>query len=111
MTNDIKNILKKLKLDDTGTYKNHYYIIKLSDSDEYAKMYSQLSELAVNTEYPDFGTNTAKNVVRVTNYFELDDNNITYNIFLIANFDTNEYYIKIGEKPEPGKVDENDIQL
>lgn len=103
MTNDITDVLKRLKLDDSGSYKNHYYIIPLKDSDEYAKMYSQLSELAINTENPDFGTNTNKTTVKVTTYFELDESNVTYNIFLIADFDTDEYYIKIGEKPEAGK--------
>ena len=81
MTNNITSILKKLNLDDIGKYDNHFYIIQLKDSNEYAKMYSHLSEVAINTEYPNFGTNTNNSTVKITNYFELDFNNITYNIF------------------------------
>lgn len=98
MTNNITSILKKLNLDDIGKYDNHFYIIQLKDSNEYAKMYSHLSEVAINTEYPNFGTNTNNSTVKITNYFELDFNNITYNIFLIADFNDDTYYVKIGEK-------------
>lgn len=98
MTNNITSILKKLNLDDIGKYDNHFYIIQLKDSNEYAKMYSHLSEVAINTEYPNFGTNTNNSTVKITNYFELDFNNITYNIFLIADFNNDTYYVKIGEK-------------
>ena len=98
MTNNITSILKKLNLDDIGKYDNHFYVIQLKDSNEYAKMYSHLSEVAINTEYPNFGTNTNNSTVKITNYFELDFNNITYNIFLIADFNNDTYYVKIGEK-------------
>ena len=98
MTNNITSILKKLNLDDIGKYDNHFYVIQLKDSNEYAKMYSHLSEVAINTEYPNFGTNTNNSTVKITNYFELDFNNSTYNIFLIADFNNDTYYVKIGEK-------------
>ena len=70
MTNDIKNILKRLNIEDTGTYDNHFYIINFSDSDEYSRIYTKLSETAINTEYPSFGTNTNNTTIKVTNYFE-----------------------------------------
>ena len=41
MTSDISNILKKLKITSTGTYDNHFYVIPLSNSNEYAKMKPQ----------------------------------------------------------------------
>ena len=98
MTTNITDILKRLQLKDTGRYDNHFYIIKIDNSNEYAKMYTLLSKNAINTEYPGFGTNTNNSTVKITNYFELDEDNITYNLFLIADFDNDEYYLKIGEK-------------
>lgn len=98
MTNDIKTILKRLELEDTGKYDNQFYVISLDSSDEYAKTYTKLSKNAINTEFPAFGTNTNNNTVKITNYFELDEGNDSYNIFLIADFDKDTYYLKIGEK-------------
>lgn len=95
---DARKVLKKLQLDDTGIYDNHFYVISLDNSDEYAKMYSKLSENAINTEYPNFATNTNNTTVKVTTYFEVEVDNITYNMFLIADFDNNKYYLKIGEQ-------------
>ena len=92
----IQNILSRLEIEDTGTYENHFYIINIDNSDEYAKMYTKLSKNAINTEYPTFGTNTNNSTVKVTNYFEIDEDNNTYNIFLIADFDKDKYYLKIG---------------
>lgn len=98
MTTDIKRLLKKLELDDTGKYDNHFYIIDLEDSNDYARMYTKLSQNAINTEFPDFETNTNQNTTKVTNYFEVEVDSTTYNIFLIANFVEDKYYIKIGER-------------
>lgn len=95
---NIKSILKTLDIEDTGRYDNKFYIIDLEDSNAYAKMYTKLDNNAINTEYPDFHTNTNGTTTKVTNYFEVVDNNITYNIFLIADFDKDAYYVKIGEK-------------
>lgn len=94
--NPIKNILARLNIEETGTYNNQFYIIDIADSDEYAKMYSKLSKNAINTEFPTFGTNTNNSTIKVTNYFELEEDNETYNIFLIADFDQDKYYLKIG---------------
>ena len=96
--NNIESVLKKLKIDKEGQYDNHFYVIQLSDSDEYAKMYSQLCENSINTEYPSFGVNSSNNTTKITNYFEIEDKNIAYNIFLIADFNNDKYYIKIGER-------------
>lgn len=95
---NIESVLKALDLDLTGSYSNGLYVIDLIDSNDYAKMYTHLSEKAINTEEPNFATNTSKNTIKITNYFEIDVKNITYNIFLIADFDNDKYYIKIGEK-------------
>lgn len=97
MTN-IESVLQKLSIEETGQYENHFYVVQLSNSNEYARMYSQLCEKSVNTEYPSVGTNSSKNTTRITNYFEIEDNNISYNIFLIADFDKDKYYVKIGER-------------
>ena len=94
--NTVKNILTRLDIADTGRYDNHFYIIQIDDSNEYAKMYTKLEKNAINTEYPTFGTNTSNSTVKITNYFELEEDNKKYLLFLIADFDKDEYYLKIG---------------
>jgi hypothetical protein len=98
MISDIKAILQKLEIDLTGSYENHFYVIPLANSNEYAKYYTKLDKNAINTEYPEFTQNTNSNTTKIINYFELEEDNITYNIFLFADFGTEKYYIKIGEK-------------
>jgi hypothetical protein len=94
--NSVKDILTRLGIEETGKYDNHFYIIQIADSNEYAKMYTKLEKNAINTEYPTFGTNTSNSTVKITNYFELEENNTKYLLFLIADFDKDEYYLKIG---------------
>lgn len=94
--NTIQTILSRLEIAETGTYDNHFYIINIDTSDDYAKMYTKLSKNAINTEFPTFGTNTSNSTVKVTNYFELEEDNNKYNLFLIADFDKDKYYLKIG---------------
>jgi hypothetical protein len=97
MTN-IKNVLKRLELEDSGRYDNHFYVIPLANSNEYAKMYTKLDKNAINTEYPEFTSNSSNSTIKVVNYFELEEDEIVYNIFLFADFKEDKYYIKIGEK-------------
>lgn len=99
MISDITNILKRLELDKTGHYESHFYVIPLENSDEYAKAYTLLDKNAVNTEFPEFTKNTSNTTTRIINYFEIEEDNMIYNIFLFADFDEDRYYIKIGEKP------------
>lgn len=98
MIAEINEILKKLEIDKKGRDEGSFYVIPLKNSDEYVKMYSRLTDTAINTENPSMGANSNKTTVKITNYFEIDHDERSYNIFLIANFDTDEYYIKIGEK-------------
>ena len=35
---------------------------------------------------------------KIVNYFEIEEDEITYNIFLFADFKNDKYYVKIGEK-------------
>lgn len=98
MISDIKAVLRKLEIEQTGAYDNHFYVIPLSDSNEYAKIYTKLDKNAINTEYPEFTKNTNNTTTKIINYFELEEDNITYNIFLFADFTKDSYYIKIGEK-------------
>ena len=98
MISDIKKILNRLEIEQTGSYNNHFYVIPVQNSNEYAKMYTKLDKNAVNTEYPEFTKNTNDTTTKIINYFELDEDNHTYNIFLFADFDRDCYYIKIGEK-------------
>lgn len=94
--NIIKNILNRLAVEDTGKYENHFYVIDLETSDDYARMYTKLSKNAINTEFPTFGTNTSDSTIKITNYFELEEDNNKYNLFLIADFKNDKYYLKIG---------------
>jgi hypothetical protein len=94
--NPVKNILTRLNISDTGKYENHFYIIEIDGSDSYAKMYTKLSKNAINTEYPTFGTNPSNSTVKITNYFEIEEDNNKYILFLIADFKNDEYYLKIG---------------
>lgn len=94
--NAVKSILTRLDIKDTGTYDNHFYLIKIKNSDEYAKTYTKLNKNAVNTEYPTFGTNKSDSTIKITNYFEIEEDNIKYLLFLIADFDKDDYYLKIG---------------
>lgn len=98
MISDIKNVLKRLEIAQTGTYENHFYVIPLADSNEYARMYTKLDKNAINTEYPEFTKNTSNTTTRIINYFEIEEDNVVYNIFLFADFDNDRYFIKIGEK-------------
>ena len=94
--NVVKTILERLDIEDTGTYDNHYYVVPIEDSNEYAKVYTKLNRNAINTEFPTFGTNTSDSTVKITNYFELEEDNVKYNLFLIADFNNDSYYLKIG---------------
>ena len=94
--NKVKTILDRLDISETGRYDNHFYIIPIEDSNAYAKMYTKLENNAINTEYPTFGTNSSNSTVKITNYFELEEENDKYLLFLIADFDKDEYYLKIG---------------
>ena len=98
MTNNIKNILDRLGIEPTGMYENHFYIIPLDNSDAYARMYTKLDKNAVNTEYPEIISNTNNTTEKIVNYFEIEEDEITYNIFLFADFKNDKYYVKIGEK-------------
>ena len=98
MTNNIKNILDRLGIEPTGRYENHFYIIPLDNSDAYARMYTKLDKNAVNTEYPEIISNTNNTTEKIVNYFEIEEDEITYNIFLFADFKNDKYYVKIVEK-------------
>ncbi len=94
----MSNILQRLGIEAKGSYKNKFYVVPLESSDDYAKTYSLLSENAINTEYPNFEQNSSKTTTKVINYFEIEQNELSYNIFLIADFKTDTYQLKIGEK-------------
>lgn len=98
MITDIEGLLKKLKIGKEGKFEGNFYVIPLENSDEYLKMYSHLNDTAVNTENPSMGINSNNTTIKITNYFEIDHDDFSYNIFLIANFNEDSYYIKIGEK-------------
>lgn len=95
---DIKNVLQRLDLENSGRYENHFYVIPLADSNEYARTYTKLDKNAINTEYPEFTSNSNNATEKIVNYFEIEEDEIIYNIFLFADFKNEKYYVKIGEK-------------
>jgi hypothetical protein len=95
---DIRNVLQRLGLENSGRYENHFYVIPLADSNEYARTYTKLDKNAINTEYPEFTSNSNNATEKIVNYFEIEDDEIIYNIFLFADFKNEKYYVKIGEK-------------
>ena len=95
---DIRNVLQRLELENSGRYENHFYIIQLANSNEYARTYTKLDKNAINTEYPEFTSNSNNATEKIINYFEIEEDEITYNIFLFADFKNEKYYVKIGEK-------------
>lgn len=98
MTSDIKGLLKKLEIEDKGRYDNQFYVIDLKDSQDHARMYTKLDKKATNLEFPTMETNTNDTLTKMTHYFETDENNYTYQIFLIADYENDKYMLKIGEK-------------
>lgn len=94
---NIEDVLKKLKLKSDGQFNEGFYEISLADSDEYARMYTHLSEVATDLEDPSLGQNTAGSTMKVTNYFSIDVDGATYPIFLIADFENDKYAVRIGE--------------
>lgn len=98
MISDIKTVLRRLEIEDTGSYNNHFYVITLANSNEYAKAYTKLDKNAINTEYPEFTKNSNNTTTKIINYFEIEEDHVTYNIFLFADFENDHYFIKIGEK-------------
>jgi hypothetical protein len=97
MTN-ITDVLKKLGIQETGSYKDHFYVIPLANSNDYARMYTQLDKKAINTEFPEFAKNTNEATTKITNYFEIEVDNLTYDLFLFADFNNDKYYLKIAER-------------
>ncbi len=95
---DIRNVLQRLGLENSGRYENHFYVIPLADSNEYARTYTKLDKNAINTEYPEFTSNSNNATEKIINYFEIEEDEIIYNIFLFADFKNEKYYVKIGEK-------------
>lgn len=98
--NSIKKVLSKLDIQEAGTYKNHFYVIPLKDSNDYARMYTKLDKNAINTEFPEFAKNTNEATTKITNYFEIEVDGQSYDIFLFADFNEDAYYVKIAEHEE-----------
>ena len=61
---------------------NHFYIVTLENSNDYARMYTKLDKNAINTEYPEFTSNSSNSTVKVVNYFEIEESETVYNLFL-----------------------------
>ena len=97
MLAEIDKVLKYLNLKDIGTYDDLFYIYPIKSSDEYATMHTKLDQLAKNEEYPGYVADTAKNTTKITTYFELTLDDITYGLFLIGDFENDEYRLRIKE--------------
>jgi len=95
--NNIDKLLKKLNIDDTGVYDNHFYILTLKDSNDYAKMYTLLDKYAINTEYPEFTKTDSGTTTNIINYFETSVGGEEYELMLMADFAKDDYKLKIRE--------------
>ena len=98
--NNIKDVLDKLDINEAGTYKNHFYVIPLKDSNDYARMYIKKDKNPINTVCPDFAKNTNESTTKISNHFETEAENVTYDIFLFADFNEDAYYVKIAERED-----------
>ena len=97
MLTEIDKVLKHLGLKDIGTYEDLFYIYPINSSDEYATMHTKLDQVAENGEYPGYAADTAKNITKITTYFELTLGDITYGLFLVGDFEKDEYRLRIKE--------------
>jgi hypothetical protein len=68
-------------------------VIHLADINEYAKTYTKLDKNAINTEYPEFTKNSNDTTTKIINYFEIEEDHVTYNVFLFADFENEKYFI------------------
>lgn len=98
MVTDVTKLLKRLEIKDTGYYDNHFYIINFEDSNEYAQIYTKLDKNAVNIGYPSIEKNTNNSTTKIINYFEMEENEMIYDLFLFADFINDKYYLKISER-------------
>ena len=98
MISDLEDVIEELSLAGEGTYKNHFYVINIANSDDYAKMYTHLSKVAINTEYPAFDDTPNKATDSLVSYFEYYKDDDTYLLFLMADFANDTYKLKIGRK-------------
>ncbi len=98
MVTDILDLLKKLDIEERGSYVDDFYVIKLKNSDDYGRMYGKLDALTTNLGDPSIGTNTNDSTVNVVTYFETEINDIAYELFLEADFAEDSYELRLTEK-------------
>ena len=94
---NITELLDRLGFEKNGRWENGFYVIPIPDSDTFALYETRLSMRANDSENPSQESNTNRSLVKWTDYYTIDVNNITYNLFLIADFENNEYLLKIKE--------------
>lgn len=97
-TNDITQILDKLGIAKEGRYDNGYYVIDIDSSDDFARYQTRLSKIANDSENPSAEVNTNNSLTKWTDYYTIEVNNQTYNLFLTADFDKGTYQFRIGEE-------------
>lgn len=98
MVTDILDLLKKLNIEERGSYVDEFYVIKLKNSDDYDRMYGKLDAETTNLGDPSIGVNTNDSTVGITTYFEAEINDIAYDLFLEADFAEDSYELRITEK-------------
>lgn len=91
MENNIPEILTKLGIEDTGGYQNDKYVIELSNSNEFSKMYTLLDN-SEEVEINEFATLITDKVSEMQ--FEGEG----YVVRLVGNFTTDLYKIVIKEE-------------
>jgi hypothetical protein len=86
----MKDFLKKLGIDGEPIKSGNLYVIDITDSDEYGKIYSRLDKSDLVEEVADSSQMTYENA---SIQFESDD----YLITLLADFEADNYKITIKE--------------
>jgi hypothetical protein len=103
MITDILDLLKKLGIEERGTYEDEFYVVKLKDSDAFGEIYGRLDGEATNLGDPSIGVNTNDTTTDITGYFEADMGDVTYKLYLTADFADDIYELRIKEKAGDGE--------
>lgn len=88
----MEKFIKNLNLNKSGHYENNKYIIDLSDSNEYSKMYTLLDNSSILSLDPE-----STQISESSSMLIYNDDDFKYDIKLSANYNQDEYKVIISE--------------
>lgn len=88
----MEKFIKNLNLNKSGHYENNKYIIDLSDSNEYSKMYTLLDNSSLVSLDPE-----STQISESSSMLIYNDDDLKFDIKLSANYNQDEYKIIISE--------------